>query len=167
MSSAPEAKYDRDLLAQTPAVTRTQLQQGYDSVLLAPNRRAKRTDSDVALNEGKVNEPAAPSRSCWHGRGKTILVLLIVLVIIAAIVGGAVGATVRKKQAPPPTVDVGTATLSLSSGLDQSGIFGSPSSTSATKSFSLDSVAIGTEPVGSSDIFPQSTARHCATVRRR
>ncbi|KAJ7648463.1 hypothetical protein B0H17DRAFT_435460 [Mycena rosella] len=164
--------YDRRLLAQAPAATRAQLQQGYDSVLLAPNRREKQAESDLALNESvaRHEKPAALSRSCWQGRGKAILGLLIALVVIAAIVVGAVGATARKKRSPLETADVETGALSSGVG-SQSGIFVLPPATSsskatASKSLSLDSVAVMTQPVAVSGVFPQVTP-HFVTARRR
>ncbi|KAJ7446078.1 hypothetical protein FB451DRAFT_1292078 [Mycena latifolia] len=165
MNSVPDANYDRRLLAQAPAATRAQLQQGYDSVLLAPNRRAK-TQSDLAVNEVKEPEPAPrPWQPFWTQRRKLMFGLLIMLVVITAIVGGTVGATERKKEGPD-TTDVGTGALS-SGDASQSGIFVPPSSTSTGASLSQDSVAIATQPVASSDLFAQVTARHFVTARRR
>ncbi|KAJ7028098.1 hypothetical protein C8F04DRAFT_1188934 [Mycena alexandri] len=170
MSSPLEAHYDRSLLAQTPPATRAQLQEGYDAVLLAPNRRAKRTQSDLGLNEA-FEEPKgaapvqtqSPTQSFWQRRWKSIVGLLIVLVVIAAVVGGAVGATSHKKKSN--TDSVGISTVSAS---DESGIFGLSTSTSTSQteaaSFSADSVAVATQPVASADIFSQVTARHFFTA---
>ncbi|KAJ7774163.1 hypothetical protein DFH07DRAFT_952421 [Mycena maculata] len=120
MSSAP---YDRSLLAQAPIATRAQLQEGYDSVLLAPNRRANRTESDIALNaavEPKATPQHAQPISRWPWRWKPAMALLITLVVIAVIVGGAVGGSLHKKRAKASTdalAGVGSAPLSLTSGI--------------------------------------------------
>jgi len=146
--------------------------------LLAPNRRAKRTESDIALNEPKEDreQPVQPAPS-WGWR-KPVLGLLIALVVVAAIVGGAVGATARKKRTTQTGTDTGA---QVGSGTLSSGIFGIPSTTSssipstssssqvATSSSLADSVAVATNAPASSDIFPQAqvTARHFVTTRRR
>ncbi|KAJ7145618.1 hypothetical protein C8R44DRAFT_723546 [Mycena epipterygia] len=196
MGSTNDTNYDRSLLAQTPAATRAQLQEGYDSVLLAPNRRARRTDSDLALNTGagsKEQEPqeqpaaqvysgsgATTTTSFWRRRGGKILGVILALVAIAAVIGAAVGATSHKRSSSKDadTSDVGTGTLS--SGLaDSASIFGFTSagsgggeSIAATPSSALsqDSVPVATQPVASSDIFnaagAQVTARHMSHRRR-
>ncbi|KAJ6542906.1 hypothetical protein B0H19DRAFT_1172395 [Mycena capillaripes] len=173
MNSPLEAHYDRSLLAQAPVATRAQLQEGYDHVLLAPNRRTKRTESDLVLNEPSVEPKAhaaqtSNTQSFWRRRWKAIVGVLVILVVIAAIVGGAVGATSRKKKSDADTV--GTGTLSVG----QSGIFGLPSSTtseestvSPSKTLSQDSVGIATQPIASADIFVPRSPRHGFTARRR
>ncbi|KAJ7748636.1 hypothetical protein B0H16DRAFT_1725455 [Mycena metata] len=169
MSSPLEAHYDRSLLAQAPPATRAQRQEGYDAVLLAPNRRAERTQSDLALNE-TLEEPkgTAPVQTqspthFWRRRRKAVVGLLVVLVVIAAVVGGAVGATSHKKKANTDSVGISTVTAS-----DESGIFGSSTAASTSQipsaSSLADSVAVATKPPASSDIFPQVTARHFFTA---
>ncbi|KAJ7500787.1 hypothetical protein B0H11DRAFT_766913 [Mycena galericulata] len=175
MSSAP---YDRTLLAQAPVATRAQLQEGYDSVLLAPNRRAKGNESDIALElKERPQQRVKPVSSPWGWR-KPVLGLLIALVVIAAIVGGAVGATARKKRTSTSdsevTGDAGIGTDPLASASifvtlppTASSSISSVSSQSHVASFSPDSVAVATNPPAASDIFPQVTARHFVTARRR
>ncbi|KAF7344961.1 hypothetical protein MVEN_01658800 [Mycena venus] len=188
MSSAHNAEYDRTLLAQAPVATRAQRQEGYDHVLLAPNRRAKRTQSDLELNEQPSIEPKAlahaareaqstpvqQSASFWPRRWKPIVGVVISLVVIAAIVGGAVGATShKKKNSSSPDDTVGVSTLSASG--QSSGIFdpssiaaATPSASESTgKSLSQDTVAVATQPVPASDIFTLRTVRrHLSTARR-
>jgi len=172
MSSAP---YDQSLLAQAPVATRAQLQEGYDSVLLAPNRR--RIESDPALDskEGERRRNVAPPPfRAWR---KPVLGLLITLVVIAAILGAALGATARKRAhtstGTDTAVQVGTGTPASAS------IFGAPTTTSSStipvpssslqpaSPFAESIVAIATLPSAVSGLFPQVTARHFVTARRR
>ncbi|KAJ6620449.1 hypothetical protein B0H10DRAFT_1078352 [Mycena sp. CBHHK59/15] len=154
MSSTNGGHYDLNLLAQAPEATRAQKQEGYDAVLLAPNRM-KRSQSDVVLNaisEEKVPLDKRPTAlaAFWKRRG------------------GAVGSTVQKNKnkTKDDTADEGVGAVG------QSGIFGSPvatssqapSETSQVQGFSQGSVA--TEVVAS-DITAQVTARHFFTTRRR
>ncbi|KAJ7875533.1 hypothetical protein B0H14DRAFT_56188 [Mycena olivaceomarginata] len=184
MSSAPHdhdpTQYDRTLLAQAPLATRAQRQQGYDHVLLEPNRRAKhlQPSPDLELKEFSTDQKAtaaeaqSPRWQSW--RWKLIAGAVITLVVIAAIVGGAVGATAHKRSRSSSSDTVGVNTLSASG---QSGISifgsGSPSATATTTSqgegqtLSQGFVAVATQPVPSSDIFAQRTARHFPTGRRR
>ncbi|KAJ7622532.1 hypothetical protein FB45DRAFT_125936 [Roridomyces roridus] len=118
------APYDRSLLAQAPVVTREQLQEGYDTVLLFPNRRSStgkqllRIDSDPALlddkearlplpelspRETRPNGPGVYTSSAqartskpWPWR-KITLCLLITFVLVAAAVAAGVGATISKR----------------------------------------------------------------------
>ncbi|KAJ7163947.1 hypothetical protein C8R43DRAFT_1122905 [Mycena crocata] len=169
MSTVHGAQYDRALLAQAPPATRAQLQEGYDSVLLVPNRRAKRTESDLALKVGSYEPKTHTDASAalpvfWRRRWKSILGALIALVVLVAIVGGAVGAAARRRgddartQTAYTTETQGVGTSMLSGGTDESGvIFGGPPVTTTSASLSLDSVVVATEPIASSDIFAQVT----------
>ncbi|KAJ6458857.1 hypothetical protein C8R47DRAFT_1162761 [Mycena vitilis] len=192
-----EAHYDRSLLAQAPAASRAQRQEGYDHVLLAPNRRAKRTQSDLALNEGS-QEPKAPvaplldapqTKPFWQRRWKALVAVVVVLVVIAGVVGGAVGATTRKKTPTTDTVGIITASMipvsqSVSSTSTTSSTnAASPSQSGgtavATQPAASDSpqptassaeyafVGAATEPVPSTDILVPRSPRHGITARRR
>lgn len=118
---------------------------------------------------------SAQSESFWQRRWKPILGAVITLVVIAAVVGGAVGATAGKKKSNQDDASVTVGTGAVSAG-DQSGIFGSPSSTSATGgstlSNSLDTVAVATaesvsavtQAASSDNFLRQRTARHILTA---
>lgn len=118
---------------------------------------------------------SAQSESFWQRRWKPILGAVITLVVIAAVVGGAVGATAGKKKSNQDDASVTVGTGAVSAG-DQSGIFGSQSSTSATGgatlSNSLDTVAVATaesvsavtQAASSDNFLRQRTARHILTA---
>ncbi|KAJ7255109.1 hypothetical protein B0H12DRAFT_1233187 [Mycena haematopus] len=191
MSSAPAVRYDEALLAQAPELTRAQRQEGYDHVLLEPNRRATRTEPDFALKESptepevqvaanaaETQNAAHPLASQWWRRWKLIVGAVITLVVLAAIVGGAVGGTVDKGKSKSisdtvtsgGTAEIGTlsaTSIGTPSASDQSGVSGVPSVTSTSKgpTLSLDGVAVGTQPAFSSDMFvPVRTGRHFSTA---
>ncbi|KAJ7657723.1 hypothetical protein DFH06DRAFT_1197000 [Mycena polygramma] len=192
-----EAHYDRSLLAQAPAASRAQRQEGYDHVLLAPNRRAKRTQSDLGLNEGSQEPkvPVAPlldapyTKPFWQRRWKALVAVVVVLVVIAAVVGGAVGATIRKKKPAAETVGIITASTipagqpvsstSTTSSTNESLPSQSSGTAVATQPAASDSpqptassaeyafVGVATETIPSTHVFVPRTPRHGITARRR
>ncbi|KAJ7156190.1 hypothetical protein C8R46DRAFT_1115370 [Mycena filopes] len=173
MNSPLETHYDRSLLDHAPAATRAQLQEGYDAVLLAPNRRAKRTESHLALNEaGHGFKPefqatpaqfppqSRPTQSFWQRRWKPIVALLIAVVVIAAVVGGAVGATANRQTTNSSDAEgVSTVSAGDESGIISASTLTSPGDTSETATSTLAFsavVGVETQPgVVSADIFPK------------
>ncbi|KAJ7278881.1 hypothetical protein C8J57DRAFT_149762 [Mycena rebaudengoi] len=163
MSSTNGGHYDRNLLAHAPVATRAQLQEGYDTVLLEPNR-AKRSQSDVALTViSKEQAQSTPTRSFWQSRKRHLIGALIALVILAAILGGAVGSTAKKKKTQPDTSHENTSTSTLSSATSTSGIFGAPvifGSEDALAAFS-ERCNLARNDISS----PNNSSDNCATFR--
>ncbi|KAK0502523.1 hypothetical protein EDD18DRAFT_695097 [Armillaria luteobubalina] len=104
--------YDEALLAEAPAATKTQLQEGYNPDILRPNRTTpvrNDTDPDPESQSGPPTskehlplsaESSPPSRRIpfWRTRKGIIIIVIAVIVVIGAVVGGAVGGTVGKSS---------------------------------------------------------------------
>ncbi|KAK0218971.1 hypothetical protein IW262DRAFT_1483336 [Armillaria fumosa] len=104
--------YDEALLAEAPAATRTQLQEGYNPDILRPNRTPpvrNDTDPDPESQSGPPTskehlplsaESSPPLRRIlfWRTRKGIIIIVIAVIVVIGAVVGGAVGGTVGKSS---------------------------------------------------------------------
>ncbi|KAH8834390.1 hypothetical protein DL96DRAFT_1580389 [Flagelloscypha sp. PMI_526] len=86
--------YDRSLAKAAPAVTNTQIEEGYDANLLR--------DSPPAYPKPETNlggETVLPSRALpfWRTRKGILIIAIAVVAILAVIIGGAVGGTTSKK----------------------------------------------------------------------
>ncbi|CAA7263953.1 unnamed protein product [Cyclocybe aegerita] len=100
-SSAGHPEYDANLLAQTPAATKAQLQGGYNADLLnekttpSPSPPSRRTTGDVeAARPTPAAAPPSPPKAPFYRTRKGIITIVVALiVVIAAVVGGAVGGT--------------------------------------------------------------------------
>ncbi|KAK0186965.1 hypothetical protein F5146DRAFT_1003949 [Armillaria mellea] len=104
--------YDEALLAEAPAATRAQLQEGYNPDILRPNRTPpvrNDTDPDPESQSGPPTskehlplsaESSSPLRRIpfWRTRKGIIIIVIAVIVVIGAVVGGAVGGTVGKSN---------------------------------------------------------------------
>ncbi|KAK0200489.1 hypothetical protein DFS33DRAFT_161819 [Desarmillaria ectypa] len=104
--------YDQALLAEAPAATKAQLQEGYNPDILRPNRTSpvrSDTDPDPESQSGpptsKEHLPLSAGSSpplrripFWRTRKGIIIIVIAVIVVIGAVVGGAVGGTVGKSS---------------------------------------------------------------------
>ncbi|KAJ7222116.1 hypothetical protein GGX14DRAFT_662655 [Mycena pura] len=171
--AGPHTHYDRSLAAQAPAATRAQLQEGYDTTPLAPNRRPPSRPSDLALNEVAEAEKSltrgprntthvGQSISGWQRQRWRIAGLLITLVVVGAIVGGAVGATVRRRQHSQPQA-LASAGVGEGSVVDAS-VSGAAVVTASLATESIFTIAVAAQPAAS---FAQATPRLRAHGARR
>ncbi|KAJ3509641.1 hypothetical protein NLJ89_g5111 [Agrocybe chaxingu] len=98
-SSAGHQEYDANLLAQTPAATKAQLQGGYNADILnektTPSPPSRRTTGDVeAARPTPAAAPPPPPKTPFYRTRKGVIIIVVALiVVIAAVVGGAVGGT--------------------------------------------------------------------------
>ncbi|KAG7442071.1 uncharacterized protein BT62DRAFT_922889 [Guyanagaster necrorhizus] len=104
--------YDQALLAEAPAATKAQLQEGYNPDILRPNRTPpvlSDTEPDPESQSGpptsKEHLPLSAGSSSplrripfWRTRKGIIIIVIAVIVVIGAVVGGAVGGTVGKSS---------------------------------------------------------------------
>ncbi|KAK0477594.1 hypothetical protein IW261DRAFT_268164 [Armillaria novae-zelandiae] len=132
--------YDEALLADAPAATRAQLQEGYNPDILRPNRTPPvRNDSDPDPESqsgpptSKEHLPLSAESSpplrripFWRTRKGIIIIVIAVIVVIGAVVGGAVGGTVGKSSSSSSS----SSDNSVEGGGAQSGITSASSSSS-------------------------------------
>ncbi|RDB18140.1 hypothetical protein Hypma_000616 [Hypsizygus marmoreus] len=135
--------YDQTLLAEAPAATRKQLQEGYTTDLLDPNLgkvtpppSASRADPErgLAAKEYPHEPHAAPAAvPFWRTTKGKIIIAIAALVVVGAVIGGAVGGTRKKKnpdigdgdqetgRLPATSPDTGTKPEGVNSGVSIEG----------------------------------------------
>ncbi|SJL06933.1 uncharacterized protein ARMOST_10275 [Armillaria ostoyae] len=161
--------YDEALLAEAPAATRAQLQEGYNPDILRPNRTPpvrNDTDPDPESQSGPPTskehlplsaESSPPLRRIpfWRTRKGIIIIVIAVIVVIGAVVGGAVGGTVGKSSSSSSNdaVEGGgggtqsgiTPSSASSSGSGQGIEQGAPATSSETRQTTVTATATATQ----------------------
>jgi len=133
--SSPPGHYDQNLLADAPAATKAQLQEGYTTDLLNPNHGkatppllASQADPERGLVNKEYNGHASPRPlPFWRTKKGLIIIAIAAVVIIAVVVGGAVGGSKHKKT----NLNTGPQTPDSSNGGTNGQQEGTPTNTSS------------------------------------
>jgi len=150
--------YDEKLLASAPKATKAQLQDGYNSDLLAEKPSTQAVDPEAANRiqtpvQGQEFTPFTKKKGPFYTtkKGIIIIVVLVVAVIIAAVVGGVVGSRNKSQNSVAGADENGSGSRSTSSA-------SSSASSSVAQGFEPNTSIAGSAPTATSTPASQGPA---------